>query len=163
MEGKIMDETKLNQMIGKMLGDLGGAATVALVRMGDALGLYKTLHQQGSMTCDELAIAANVNSRYLREWLANQTASEYLTYDPDTRKFTLPEEQAMMFAVEDSPVAMMGAFDGIVAWMEQAPKVQVAFKQGGGVGWGDHSSCLFSRLVHGDYGAGVSQFAVHRL
>jgi SAM-dependent methyltransferase len=95
------------------------------------------------MTCDELAIAANVNSRYLREWLANQTASEYLTYDPDTRKFTLPEEQAMMFAVEDSPVAMMGAFDGIVAWMEQAPKVQVAFKQGGGVGWGDHSSCLF--------------------
>jgi hypothetical protein len=51
-----------------MLADLGGAASVAMVRMGDALGLYKTLH-------DELASAANVNPRYLREWLAHQAAS----------------------------------------------------------------------------------------
>jgi SAM-dependent methyltransferase len=49
----------------------------------------------------------------------------------------------MMFAIEDSPVAMMGAFDGIVAWAEQQPKVQAAFQAGGGVAWGDHGPCLF--------------------
>ena len=32
---------------GKMLGDLGGASTVAMVRIGDALGLYKALHAGG--------------------------------------------------------------------------------------------------------------------
>ena len=126
-----------------MLSDLGGAASVALVRMGDALGLYKTLHEKGSMTCEELANAANVNPRYLREWLSHQAASNYLTYDAASRKFTLPEEQAMVFAVEDSPVAMMGAFDGVVAWAEQQPKVQAAFQAGGGVAWGDHGPCLF--------------------
>jgi hypothetical protein len=44
-----MDEAKLHQLVGQMLSDLGGAASVALVRMGDALGFYKTLHEQGSM------------------------------------------------------------------------------------------------------------------
>ena len=39
----MVDEAKLHEFIGQMLGDLGGAASVALVRIGDALGLYKTL------------------------------------------------------------------------------------------------------------------------
>ena len=79
-----VDEGKLHEAIGQMLNDLGGAASVAMVRMGDALGLYKILHEKGSMTCEELASAASVHQRYLREWLAQQTASHYLTYDPAT-------------------------------------------------------------------------------
>ena len=138
-----VDEGKLHEAIGQMLNDLGGAASVAMVRMGDALGLYKTLHEKGSMTCEELASAAGVHQRYLREWLAQQTASHYLTYDSATQKFTLPPEQAMMLAIEDSPVAMMGAFDGVVAWSDAQPRVQEAFKKGGGVAWGDYGPCLF--------------------
>jgi len=41
------DETKLNQFIGKILGDLGGVFSAPLVRMGDKLGLYKALKEQG--------------------------------------------------------------------------------------------------------------------
>jgi SAM-dependent methyltransferase len=95
------------------------------------------------MTCDELAAAANVHPRYLREWLAQQCASNYLAYDPTTQKFSLPAEQAMMFANEDSPVAMMGAFDAVAAWQEVQPRVQEAFKTGSGIDWGDHGPCLF--------------------
>jgi hypothetical protein len=51
----VVDEGKLHQFIGQMLGDLGGAATISLVRIGDSLGLYKALHAKGSMTCAELA------------------------------------------------------------------------------------------------------------
>jgi len=138
-----MDEAKLNQLVGQVINDLGAAASVTLVRIGDSLGLYKIMHEKGSMTCEELAQAASVHPRYLREWLAQQAASNYVTYDSATTKFTLPEEQAMLFAIEDSPVAMMGAFDGVVAWGEQAAKVQDAFRNGGGVSWGDHGPCLF--------------------
>jgi hypothetical protein len=102
------DDAKLHQFLGQMLSDLGGAASVALVRIGDALGLYKQLHERGPMTVAELAAAAGVNQRYLREWLSQQAASNYLSYDPSTQKFTLLPEQAMVFAVEDSPVYMMG-------------------------------------------------------
>ena len=41
----MVDETKLHQLVGQMLGDLGGALSVPLVRMGDRLGLYKALHE----------------------------------------------------------------------------------------------------------------------
>ena len=120
----MVDEGRLNQFIGQMLGDLGGAASIAMVRMGDALGLYRALHAKGSMTCRELAQEADVNERYLREWLSHQAASNYLSYDPPSGKFTLPAEQAMVFAAEDSPVYMLGGFDLMASLIDAQPKVQ---------------------------------------
>src|ERR1700675_4794498 len=107
----MVDETKLNQFIGQMLGDLGGALSVSLVRIGDRLGLYKALHESGPMSSGELATKTHIAERYAREWLSHQAASGYLTYDPDSRKFTLPPEQAMVFAEPTSPVYMQGGFD----------------------------------------------------
>jgi len=142
-----MDEAKLHQFVGQMLNDLGGAVSVALVRMGDALGLYKSLHQKGPMTVKELAAEVGVNKRYLREWASHHAASNYLSYDPATQKFTLPPEQAMVFAIDDSPVNMIGAFDSMVAFTGNQDKVQPAFKHGGGVAWGDQSTCLFCAVA----------------
>jgi len=96
----MVDDAKLHEFISQMLSDLGGAASIALVRIGDALGLYKILHARGPMTVEELAAEAGVNERYLREWLSHQAALNYLSYDPATQKFTLPPEQAVVFAVE---------------------------------------------------------------
>ena len=94
----MVDEAKLNQFIGKILGDLGGAFSVPMVRMGDKLGLYKALKEQGPMTPAELAAKTNVAERYAREWLSHQATSGYLDYDPAVGKFALPPEQAMVFA-----------------------------------------------------------------
>src|ERR1700730_1109644 len=123
----MVDEAKLHQFIGQMLGDLGGAASIAMVRMGDSLGLYKALHTKGAMTAGELAVAVGADERYLREWLSHQAASNYLSYDPATQKFALPEEQAMVFAVEDSPVYMLGAFDIMASMLDGQEKVQTVF------------------------------------
>ena len=85
----MVDETKLNQFVSKMLGDLGGALSVPLVRMGDKLGLYKALNEQGPMTSAELAAKTNVAERYAREWLSQQAASGYLEYAPRDRQIHL--------------------------------------------------------------------------
>ena len=143
----MVDETKLNQFIGQILADLGGAASVAMVRMGDALGLYRSLHANGAMTCSELADDARVDERYLREWLSHQAASNYLSYEPSSGRFALPAEQAMVFAIEDSPVYMIGAFELMAAQIENQPKVQQAFRNGGGVAWGDQAGCMFCAVA----------------
>jgi 2-polyprenyl-3-methyl-5-hydroxy-6-metoxy-1,4-benzoquinol methylase len=143
----VVDEAKLHQFVGQMLSDLGGAASIALVRIGDALGLYKTLHERGPLTVEELAAAANVDRRYLREWLSHQAASNYVSYDPATQKFALPPEQAMVFAIEDSPVYMTGAFTCMASFAENLSKVEPAFKTGAGVAWGDHANCLFCAVA----------------
>ena len=59
----MVDDAKLHQFVGQMLSDLGGAASVALVRIGDALGLYKALHERGPMTVPELAAAGGAAVR----------------------------------------------------------------------------------------------------
>jgi SAM-dependent methyltransferase len=139
----MLDEAKLNQFIGQVLGDLGGALSVPLVRLGDQLGLYKALYASGPMTPGELASNAGIAERYAREWLSHQAASGYVTYDPAHDKFTLPAEQAMVFADADSPVYLQGAFDLAAVMMENQSLVEPAFRSGKGVGWGDQSQCLF--------------------
>jgi len=142
-----IDEGKLNAFVGQMLTDLGGASSIAMVRMGDALGLYKALHTKGPMTSTELADTAKVDPRYLREWLSNQASSNYLSYDPASTKFTLTPEQAMVFAIPESPVYLMGGFDLMAALLENQPKVQTAFKSGGGVAWGNQAGCMFCAVA----------------
>jgi SAM-dependent methyltransferase len=139
----MVDETKLNQFIGQILGDLGGALSVSLVRIGDRLGLYKALHESGPMSSGELATKTHIAERYAREWLSHQAASGYLSYDPDSGKFTLPPEQAMVFAEPTSPVYMQGGFDIAAVMMENQALVEPAFRTGKGVGWGHQSQCLF--------------------
>lgn len=138
-----VNEEKLHEFIGGVLNDLAGAFGIGLVRIGSELGLYKSLLADGPSTSQELADSTNTAERYVREWLAHQAASGYVSYDPDTERFELPPEQALVFAVDESPVNMLGAFDLAVANMESAPKVQDAFRTGEGVSWDDHSTCLY--------------------
>jgi SAM-dependent methyltransferase len=137
------DMDKLHQFVGRMLGDLGGALSVPMVRMGDRLGFYKVLHTNGPLTATELASKASVAERYAREWLSHQAASGYLVYDGATGRFTLPPEQAMVFAEPDSPVNLLGAFHLASVMMENQALVEPAIRSGKGVGWGDQSQCLF--------------------
>ena len=113
--GDAMDGAKLNEFIGRVLGDLGGALSVPLVRIGDRLGLYKALHTEGPMTPDELAMNADIAERYAREWLSQQAASGYLEYNKANGKFTLPPEQAMVFA-EASYAVSLPLMETVCAW-----------------------------------------------
>ena len=142
-----IDEEKLMGFVGKVLGDLGGAYSVAMVRIGDQLGLYRDLAENGPATSEEFAARTGLAERYLREWLAHGAASHYLSYDPQTNRFTLPPEQAMVFAHPDSPVYMIGGFDNVVSTLDNQPKVQEAFKTGGGVDWGDQAACMFCAVA----------------
>jgi hypothetical protein len=136
-----LDETRLSEFVGQVLGDLGGAVSVPLVRIGDALGLYRALAEIGPATPEDLAAAAGCAPRYVREWLSAQAASGYVTHAGG--RFSLSPEQAMVFATPDSPVNLIGAFDTAAAMVENQAKVQAAFRTGKGVAWGEQAGCLF--------------------
>jgi SAM-dependent methyltransferase len=138
-----LDMDKLHEYVGKMLGDLGGAMSVPTARIGFRLGLYKAL-AEGEATAGELARrAGGLTERYVREWSLAQAANGYVTYDPETEKFSLTPEQAMVFVERDSPVYLEGAFDLVAAMIEGEPKVEHSFRTGEGVRWGDSAGCLF--------------------
>ena len=138
-----LDPTLLNEFIGKALNDMGAAMSAALVVIGDRLGLYKALHLHGPLTSAELAERTGTHERYVREWLANQAAGGYLTYDPASALYTLPPEQAFMLADESSPLFVHGLFQVIQSAMIDEPRVTEAFRTGRGVGWHEHDHRLF--------------------
>ena len=86
----MVDQAALDAFMGKMLGDLGGALSEPLVRLADRLGLYRTLHENGLPTGEEVAAKAGIAPRYAREWLSQQAASDYLVYHAATATFELP-------------------------------------------------------------------------
>jgi SAM-dependent methyltransferase len=135
---------KLNELVGKLVGDLGAAMTGASILLGDRLGLYKAMGDGTPMTSAEIAKKAGLHERYVREWLSAQAASGYIDYQADKNTFSLSPEQAMAFAEEGSPAFFAGAFDIVQATYLDEPKVAEAFRTGKGVGWHDHSKCLFS-------------------
>jgi len=134
----------LEQFMGKMLGDLGAAISGALVVLGDRLGLYRTLGTSAPMTAAELAKKTNTSERYIREWLAAQAASGYVTQVPGTKQYTLSPEQKMVFADENSPTCMVGAYDIVAAMFHDVPRLEEAFRTGKGVGWHEHDHGLFA-------------------
>ena len=83
-----MNEEKLNQLLGKMVGDLGAAVNGALVIIGDKLGLYRSLHKDGAMTSHQLAKATGTAERYVREWLSAQAAQGYVEYNAADSTFS---------------------------------------------------------------------------
>jgi len=140
---KSPDPEKLNALMGRLIGDLGAIATGALVLLGDKLGIYKAMGDGKAVTPEELAAKTGLNERYLREWLSAQAAAGYVDYNAKSKKFKLTPEQACAFADEGGPAFFAGAFEvGQCMWLDE-PKIEAAFKSGGGVGWHEHSQCLF--------------------
>jgi SAM-dependent methyltransferase len=138
-----IDEAKLKDFMGKVVNDLGATSSTVLAIIGSKLGLYKAMADSKPVTPAELASRTGTTERYVREWLANQAAGGYISYDPNTTKYTLPPEQAMALANENSPVFALGGFQATMAFFRDEPKITEAFRTGKGVDWGDHDPNLY--------------------
>jgi SAM-dependent methyltransferase len=138
-----IDEAKLKDFMGKVVNDLGATESTVLVIIGDKLGLYKAMADSKPITPAELASCTGTTERYIREWLSNQAAGGYISYDPNTAKYTLLPEQAMALADENSPVFSLGGFQGAMAFFRDESKITEAFRTGKGVDWGDHDPNLY--------------------
>lgn len=137
------DMQKLDALVGRLVGDVGAAVSGALVVLGDKVGIFRAMADGTPMSVQDLSAKTGVKERYLREWLSAQAAADYVSYDEKTDRFSLTPEQAMVFAEENSPAFFVGAFEVVQSmWMDE-PKVADAFRTGKGLGWHEHSTCLF--------------------
>jgi SAM-dependent methyltransferase len=136
-----MDEAKLNAFMGKLVTDMGGAAMVASVIVGEELGLYRVMAGGEPMTADELAQRTNCNPRLIREWLSAQAASGYV--EAADGRFRLPEEQAAALADENSPVYAAGGAVVLASLYLDKDKFVAAMRGNGALAWGDHHPYLF--------------------
>ena len=76
---------KLNELVGKLVGDLGAAIAGAGILLGDRLGIYKAMADGTPVTSSDLAKKTGLHERYLREWLSGQAASGYIDYHAEKK------------------------------------------------------------------------------
>src|SRR5919109_1322811 len=105
-----VDNEKLQKFMGKVLSDFGEP-----------------------ITSQELANLTATSERYIREWLANQAAGGYLTYDASSQRYTLPYEHAQALVNETSPAYVAGGFQVLMCFYRDEPKLLEAFKTGKGI------------------------------
>lgn len=140
---KPIDEAKLGDFIGKLVNDSATTISSTLVMIGDKLGLYKAMAAGGPVDAAGLARLTGTSERYIREWLINQAASGYIEYDPPTRLYSLPPEQALALTSENSPFYVIGLIQTITAMTKADARITENFKTGEGMAWGEHHHDVF--------------------
>jgi len=136
-----MNEAKLHEFMGKVVTDMGGAWMMAMVLIGDELGLYKAMADNQPVAPDELARRTGCNARLVREWLNANAAAGYL--EAANGSYRLPPEQAMALANEDSPVFVAPGQSVVASCFLDLDKVMAAFRGNGAFPWGEHHHRMF--------------------
>ena len=140
---KDLNESKLEELQTKVLGDVAGSLGLIMAYMGDRLDLYSALAELGAATSQQLAESTGLNERYVREWLSANAAAGYVDYEPGSSAFSMSPEQFVIFGQEGHPACMQGFFQAVVSAYLDEPKATEVFRSGEGLPWSDHNGCLF--------------------
>ncbi|GAA1144123.1 SAM-dependent methyltransferase [Ornithinicoccus hortensis] len=143
MTTQTLDLEKVGAFAERVGGMLAGGATAAMMVVGDRTGLYAALAAGGPLTSAQLAGATGTAERYVREWLAQQAAVGFVSYDPADTTFTLPPEHAAVLASEESPASMIGAAPQISGMHRRTDQLVEAFRTGAGIPWGEQDPATF--------------------
>jgi 2-polyprenyl-3-methyl-5-hydroxy-6-metoxy-1,4-benzoquinol methylase len=138
-----IDEGRLHELIGKVIGDVAGAMSLFMAFLGDRAGVFAAMDGAGPITCDELAAKTGLNPKYLHEWLGSVSAAGYVTFAADGDTFELTPEQALVFAREGQPANLQGFVQILFSQFETHEKAVKVFKSGEGRPWSDHTACCF--------------------
>jgi SAM-dependent methyltransferase len=139
-----MNTDLIEQNVHRLLGAITGAATTAMVALGDQLGLYRALADGGPATPDELAARTGLAPRYLREWLSQQAAAGFLSYRDDDGRYLLPAEAAAVLAHEASPAFLAGGATITRGWFAGIDRLAGAFGTGAGIPWDEQDPAVFA-------------------
>ncbi|MBX7460761.1 methyltransferase domain-containing protein [Qipengyuania huizhouensis] len=138
-----IDTTKVEELAGKVIGDVAGALSLFMAYIGDQSGIFDTLDGEGRLTLAQIAEKTGYNEKYLHQWLGSVSAAGYVTFHPADETFSLSPEQALVFAREGQPANMQGFIMAVVSQYEEHQKSVDTFRSGQGRPWGEHSQCLF--------------------
>jgi SAM-dependent methyltransferase len=135
-----VDPDKLMQFVFRAVDEVGATLNAALVVMGDKLGYYRDLAAHGPTTAVALAERTGTSEPYAREWLNAQAAGDYVAYDPGTRTYRLPPEQAVALTDESSPAFLPGFFQIALGTVHGTSQILEAARSGAGYGWHEHDT-----------------------
>jgi SAM-dependent methyltransferase len=138
-ERPVLDQQDVEAAMGRVMGDYAAAIAVTTVSLGITSGAWKAMAEAGPITPAELASRIGTVEPYAHEWLATQAAGGYVSYDPATERFTLPDAMAAVLA-DDAQTGVFVAFGEAMKVMgADMTLFEERFTTGRGFGWHERS------------------------
>jgi SAM-dependent methyltransferase len=128
-----LNQSKVEAFGQKMASALNGAAIALMASIGHQTGLFDTMAMLPPSSSHQIATAAKLQERYVREWLASLVAGQVIDYDPVQGTYTLPPEHASLLTRAAGPnnIASGAQIVALLAEVEQG--IVASFRNGGGV------------------------------
>lgn len=132
MTTQTFDSTKADAFAERMLTILNSGALSLMISIGHRTELFDTFADLPPSTSKQIAAAAGLNERYVREWLQAMTTGRLVEYNPSDKTYYLPPEHAA-FLTRSAPVNMasISQFTAVLGAVED--QIVDCFYQGGGV------------------------------
>jgi predicted TPR repeat methyltransferase len=128
-----LDEARAEAFAERMLNGLNAASVTVMTSVGYRTGLFDRLAELAPSTSHEIADAAGLNERYVREWLGAMVTGRVIDYDPKEHTYSLPAEHAASLTRAAGPdnIAAIAPYFPLMGSVET--EVVECFRHGGGV------------------------------
>ena len=133
LDGSLAAGESAEEFSGRMVAALDGASLTILISVGHQTGLLDTMAGLAPASSAQIAEAAGLNERYVREWLGGMTAGHIVDYDAENRTYSLPSHRAGVLTRAAGPhnLAVVAQFVPLLGEVEQ--KIIGCFRDGGGL------------------------------
>lgn len=128
-----LDKAKAEAFGGQMVGILNSGLLAFMTSIGHRTGLFDRMSEMAPSTSQQIADAASLNERYVREWLGSMVTGRIIEYDPANGTYRLPPEHAASLTRAAGPgnLANMLQFMSLMGNVED--QIVDCFRKGGGV------------------------------
>jgi 2-polyprenyl-3-methyl-5-hydroxy-6-metoxy-1,4-benzoquinol methylase len=136
MNQKLTDTTE--EFAERMVGAIDSASLVILLSIGHQTKLLDTLAELPPATSAQIADAAGLNERYVREWLGGVVSAQVVDYDPAAQTYSLPRHRAAVLTRAAGPDNLSRVAQFIPLFGEVEQKIIGCFHTGGGLPYSDY-------------------------
>jgi 2-polyprenyl-3-methyl-5-hydroxy-6-metoxy-1,4-benzoquinol methylase len=128
-----IDQARAEEFAERMVGVLNEGAIALMTSIGHRTGLFDAMAGLPPSTSEQIASAANLNERYVREWLGAMVVGKIIDHDPEEGTYQLPQEHAAFLTRASSPdnIAAFAQYIPLLGSVEDG--IVESFRHGGGV------------------------------
>ncbi len=134
-----IDQTKSDQFAEKMVSIINQGALGIMISIGYRTRLFDVMGELEASTSQQIAEAAKLNERYVREWLGAMVTGGIVNYDAENRTYALPSEHAAWLTRENAPnnIAVTAQWLPLMAQVED--RIVESFEKGGGLEYSEYN------------------------
>jgi SAM-dependent methyltransferase len=132
----------------RILDIINSGALSLMISIGHRTGLFDTMKILPPSTSEQIARAAGLSERYVREWLGAMVVGHIVRYIPESKTYSLPQPHADCLTRDAAPnnLAAFTQYISVLASVET--RIVECFEKGGGVSYAEYPR--FQRVMAED-------------